>query len=188
MSRENREALRSKKSQRCLKEEKKEWKDQSKRDNAEHHVYRIYGTCKQSSRQSDCGKLMVGFGKCVSERHGAQTEHFVEGCQSNRTKENDEATSIMLTYHSKRQKRTMRSFKNKTSNAWVAYREGTDLITFESRKKTRFTWHWSQKSLMMNSLFKNQHHSYCLTHLCRPKFMLTWARLEQRPSGAYMLS
>ena len=60
---------------------------------------------------------MVGFGKCVSERHGAQTEHFVEGCQSNRTKENDEATSIMLTYHSKRQKRTMRSFKNKTSNA-----------------------------------------------------------------------
>ena len=32
-------------------------------------------------------------------------------------KENDEATSIMLTYHSKGQKRTMRSFKNKTSNA-----------------------------------------------------------------------
>ena len=126
--------------------------------------------------------------KCVSERHGAQTEHFVEGCQSNRTKENDEATSIMLTYHSKRQKRTMRSFKNKTSNARVAYQEGTVLITFERRKKTRFTWLWSQKSLMMNSLFKNQHHSYCLTHLCRPKFMLTWARLEQRPSGAYMLS
>ena len=101
---------------------------------------------------------------------------------------NNEATSIMLTYHSQRQKRTMRSFKNKTSNAWVAYQEGTVLITFESRKKTRFTWHWSQKSLIMNSLFKNQHHSYCLTHLCRPKFMLTRDRLEQRPSGAYMLS
>ena len=116
MSRGNREALRSEKSQRCLKEEKKEWKDQSKRDNAEHHVYRIYGTCKQSSRQSDCGKLMVGFGKCVSERHGAQTEHFVEGCQSNRMKKNDGATSIMRHYHSQRQKKTMRSFKNKTSN------------------------------------------------------------------------
>ena len=33
----------------------------------------------------------------------------------------------------------MRSFKNKTSNARVAYQEGTVLITFERRKKTRFT-------------------------------------------------
>jgi len=72
MSRGNREALRSEKSQRCLKEEKKERKDQSKRDNAEHHVYRIYGTCKQSSRQSDCGKLMVGFGKNACRK---DTEH-----------------------------------------------------------------------------------------------------------------
>ena len=32
-------------------------------------------------------------------RHGAQTEHFREECQSNRMKENDEAMSIMLNYH-----------------------------------------------------------------------------------------
>ena len=31
--------------------------------------------------------------ECVSKRHGAQTEHFVEECQSNRMKENDEAMS-----------------------------------------------------------------------------------------------
>lgn len=39
------------------------------------------------------------------------------GCQSNRMKKNDGATSIMRNYHSQRQKKTMRSFKNKTSNA-----------------------------------------------------------------------
>ena len=63
MSRGNREALRSRKSQ-SVSQGREEGAERSiKRDNAEHHVYRKYGTCKQSSRQSDCGKLMVGFGK-----------------------------------------------------------------------------------------------------------------------------
>ena len=118
MSRGNREALRNKKSQ-IVSQGREEGAERSikKGQRGTSCMYHINGTCRQPSRQSDCGKLMDGlWQKCVSERHGAETERFVEGCQSNRMKENDEATS-MLHYHSQRQKRTIRSFKNKTSYA-----------------------------------------------------------------------
>ena len=119
MSRGNRQALRSKKSQSV---------SQGREEGAERSI-------KKGQRGTSCIsniwhmqtiietiRLWKTHGglwqECVSERHGAQTEHFLEGCQSNRMKENDdEATSIMLNYQSHRQKRTMRSFKNKTSNA-----------------------------------------------------------------------
>ena len=69
-------------------------------------------------------------------------------------KENDEAMSIMLNYHWQRQKRTMLSFKNKTSNAWVAYQEGTVSYLLSRVERKRVSRAIDLKRAFMNSVYQ----------------------------------